>query len=451
MKKIIVLLMLSLPLWSFSQSGILEKIRQKAKDKAERRAESTIDQSMDKAERKVEDGVKSSTKKTSTGKQKTAAADTSKQPSSGDTGKQSAKSGSVSASSAALKSYSRYDFIPGERIAYAEDFATDEIGELPLKWISNNRAETVTIDQVTGKWMRMFPGTRIASPPAGKLPENFTVEADLLFQFSGDGGYVYPEVEIKLLDLLAGDQFARSYVVNQDAANEVSLILQAAGAGKPLSVSLKSYAKGHEYFSNQVKELKLITDNGNKPLHIAVWVQKERIRYWINGEKVFDIPQAVPAKAVFNRLGLSVESSLYTEDQLGLFVSNIKVAEGTPDMRSKLVTEGRFVTNGILFDVNSERIKPESAGVLKSIAGVLADNAAMRIKIIGHTDSDGEAVENIDLSRRRANAVRAALQTVYGIDAARMETDGLGESKPVSDNTTREGKARNRRVEFIKL
>lgn len=442
MKKIIILMLLALPLWCFSQSRILEKIRQKARDKAERRIDGTIDQSMDKAEKKVEDELKSSPKKATTGKQ---------QPPARDTGKQTRGSDPVTGSDAALKSYSRYDFIPGERIVYAEDFSTDEIGELPLKWITNNRAETVNIGQVPGKWMRLFPGSRIASPPAGKLPENFTMEADLLMQFSGDGGYVYPELEIKLLDLMAGDQYARSYVVNQDAANEVSLVLQAAGAGKPLSVSLKSFAKGHEYFSNQVKELKLVTDNGNKPLHIAVWVQKERIRYWINGEKIFDIPQAIPAKASFNRLGLSVESSLYTEDQLGLFISNIKMAEGTPDMRSKLVTEGRFATNGILFDVNSDRIRPESAGVLKSIATVLTDNAGMRIKIIGHTDSDGHATENMALSGRRAKAVRAALQTVYGIDAARMETDGMGETKPVSDNSTREGKASNRRVEFIRM
>ncbi|MBO9635098.1 MAG: OmpA family protein [Chitinophagaceae bacterium] len=441
MKKIIVCMLLCIPICSFSQSRILEKIKQKARDRAEQRVDGAIDKTMDQTEKKVEDGVKSSTKKGTT----------DKQPAEKDTVKEPVKADPGTPSNTALKSFSRYDFIPGERIVYAEDFAGDEIGELPLKWITNNRAEAVTLGQTTAKWMRLFSGSRIASPPAGKLPENFTVEADILFQFSGDGGYVYPELEIKLLDLLAGDQYARSYVVNQDASNEVSLVLQAAGAGKPLSVSLRSYVKGQEYFSNQIKELKLTTENGNKPLHISIWVQKERVRYWINSEKVFDIPQAIPAKATFSRLGLNVESSLYTEEQLGLFISNIKIAEGTPDMRNKLITEGRFVTNGILFDVNSDKIRPESAGVLKSIAGVLAENSTMRIKIIGHTDSDGDAAGNIDLSKRRAKAVRAALQSVYGIDVARIETDGLGESKPVSDNATNEGKARNRRVEFIKL
>ncbi len=302
-----------------------------------------------------------------------------------------------------------------------------------------------------GRWMRLFPGSRFTSPTAGKMPENFTLEADVLLHCSEEGGYVYPELEIKLLDLLPGDRSAGSYVVNQDAVNEVSLVLLAGGAGKPLSVALRSYAKGSEHFSNQMKELKITSDNGGKPLHISVWVQKTRIRYWINGEKIFDIPQAVPPGAAFSRMGLSLESSLYTESQLGVFISNIRMAEGTPDMRNKLITEGKLVTNGILFDVNSDRIRPESAGVLKGIAAVLQENPAVRVKIVGHTDSDGDAAKNLDLSKRRAKSVMMALQTEYGINPARMETDGLGETRPLTDNATSESKAGNRRVELIRL
>ncbi|WP_341839050.1 OmpA family protein [Chitinophaga caseinilytica] len=435
MKKFVFIALLHMPLAVFSQSAILDKIKQKAEARAERRVDGAIDKSMDKAEEEVDGQLKQPAKKQKSEKEKPA------QTVPQDAGKPNT----------GLKSYSKFDFIPGERIVYTEDFAGDAIGELPLKWTTNNRGETVTIDKLPGNWMRLFPASRFTSPAAGKLPENFTLEADLVLQFGDEGGYVYPELELKLLGLAPGEQSPRNYVVNQDAAHEVALVIAAAGAGKPLSVSLKSYAKGTEYFSNQAKELKISSDNDGKPLHISVWVQKERIRYWINGEKVFDIPQAVPPTSSFNRVGLSLESSLYTEDQLGMFISNIKVAEGTPDLRSKLITEGKLVTNGILFDVNSDRIRPESAGVLKGIAAVLQENATVRVKITGHTDSDGDAAQNTDLSKRRAKAVQAALQTEYGIAAARMETDGLGESKPVADNNTKEGKASNRRVEFIKL
>jgi len=74
----------------------------------------------------------------------------------------------------------------------------------------------------------------------------------------------------------------------------------------------------------------------------------------------------------------------------------------------------------------------------------------MKVTIIGHTDSDGDAAQNLDLSKKRAASVRILLTTEFGIDGTRLQTDGLGETKPVSDNNTAEGKAQNRRVEFIK-
>ncbi len=347
-----------------------------------------------------------------------------------------------------FKSYSKFDFIPGEQIRYSEDFSQDEIGELPLKWFTNNRGETVTIDQMEGKWMRIFPGSRFASPILQKLPESFTVEMDLLLHFNGEGGYVYPELELKLLEL-NNDPNARSYFVNQDAAAEAALVLFPGGADQPIQVRLHSLSKGRDYFSNEHKELKAGTVETNKAMHISIWVQKERIRYWINDQKVFDIPQAIPSNAGFNRIGFSLESSLYEESQLGIYVSNIKVAEGHPDLRKKLL-EGKWVTQGILFDSNSDRIKPSSAGILKEIAAVLKENPTLRFKIIGHTDSDGSESQNLDLSKRRAEAVKKALSSEFDIDASQLTTDGKGEGSPVAENNSAEGKAKNRRVEFIK-
>ena len=120
-------------------------------------------------------------------------------------------------------------------------------------------------------------------------------------------------------------------------------------------------------------------------------------------------------------------------------------------MRNKLITEGKLVTRGILFNVSSDEIKPESYGTLKEIAQVLKDNPTLKVKIIGHTDSDGDEKSNLDLSKRRAASVKNSLSKDFGIDASQMETDGKGASQPVSQNTSSEGKANNRRVEFIKL
>ncbi|MNL22102.1 putative lipoprotein YiaD precursor [compost metagenome] len=82
---------------------------------------------------------------------------------------------------------------------------------------------------------------------------------------------------------------------------------------------------------------------------------------------------------------------------------------------------------------------------------VLTENIGVRVKIIGHTDSDGDDAANLVLSQKRSEAVRAALSGDFGIDGSRMETDGKGEVEPAAPNTTAEGKAGNRRVEFVKM
>jgi OmpA-OmpF porin, OOP family len=96
-------------------------------------------------------------------------------------------------------------------------------------------------------------------------------------------------------------------------------------------------------------------------------------------------------------------------------------------------------------------LKPESYGALKEIAAVLLENPTVRIRIVGHTDSDGEESSNLDLSKKRALAVKQALSNEFKIEASRMDTDGKGESEPLESNKTAVGKANNRRVEFIKL
>src|SRR5690606_18509472 len=85
----------------------------------------------------------------------------------------------------------------------------------------------------------------------------------------------------------------------------------------------------------------------------------------------------------------------------------------------------------------------ESYGVLKEIANVLQENESVKVKIVGHTDSDGDDASNLALSKRRAESVKRTLVSKFGISESRMVTDGKGESEPVSPNNTPEGKANN--------
>jgi outer membrane protein OmpA-like peptidoglycan-associated protein len=123
---------------------------------------------------------------------------------------------------------------------------------------------------------------------------------------------------------------------------------------------------------------------------------------------------------------------------------------GAMNMLGKLTTDGKIVTHGILFDTGNATLKPQSMGVLNELAKTLKENAALKIEIDGHTDTDGNAQLNMKLSQDRAEAVKRQLVSM-GIDGARLTTKGLGSTKPIDNNTTPEGKANNRRVELVKV
>lgn len=210
--------------------------------------------------------------------------------------------------------------------------------------------------------------------------------------------------------------------------------------------------------SREDKKVKLKSDknflygfqeNFGTAVHIAVSVQKERLRVWYNTQKVFDMPTAVALPHNFNQMRFYGEKT--REGYPGFYISNFKVAAGVPDMRSKLLDQGKFVTNGILFDVNADKVKPESYGIIREIANAIKDGDNIKVKIIGHTDSDGTADANLELSKKRAAAVKTILVNEFGIGADQLSTDGMGASQPVNKNNTAAAKAENRRVEFVKM
>ena len=181
--------------------------------------------------------------------------------------------------------------------------------------------------------------------------------------------------------------------------------------------------------------------------HVIIWVQNRRLRIYHKGGKVLDMPTNIYDESKFSRLCFK----LYRGASCGSYISNIKITTAAPDMRNKLLTEGKLVSYGIYFDVNKDIVKPESYGTLKGIADVLTENPDVKVKIVGHTDSDGADAANLDLSKRRGAAVKTELVSNFGIDASRLETDGMGETKPVAPNDSPVNKALNRRVELIKI
>ena len=130
---------------------------------------------------------------------------------------------------------------------------------------------------------------------------------------------------------------------------------------------------------------------------------------------------------------------------------NFRLAEGgNMNMIGKKFTDSKIITHGINFEVDKSTIRPESMGTLNMIVQVLKDNPEVKFEIDGHTDNSGPAAHNLSLSQQRAEAVKAQLISM-GVDAGRLSTKGFGDTKPISDNSSLEGKANNRRVEFVRI
>lgn len=328
---------------------------------------------------------------------------------------------------------SKFDFIPGEKVIFYDDFTSDALGDFPLQWRTNGSGEIVTINAIDGKWFQMTKTGYYMPDIQEKFSDNYTIEFDLYIL--SDLGTQIPGV----LDI---------YFLSGNTAIP-SLGSQPGNAGLKIKPDYEtivwnnwSEAQDWQGEEGQVN----FTFQPGTVYHIAFWVQKQRVRLYVGQQKALDLPRGLQTGYQYNMFRIDDNS-----DETTPFISNFRVAAGLSDMRNKLITEGKLVSYGIQFDVNSDKLKPESFATIKEIAQVLKDNPTVSIKIIGHTDSDGDDAFNMDLSKRRAAAVKTELTKTWGIDAARLETDGKGESMPVASNDSGINKAKNRRVEFIKL
>lgn len=402
----------------------------KLKRESNNRANRKVDQGIDKTFDSVEDGVKNLFKKKKTddkqqqqeGQEQEAVEETATVPQSGGT--------------PAFHSYSKFDFIPGEKVIFFEDFSQDAVGDFPALWNTNGSAEVVTTNLYPGNWMKFKGREAIWTDELLNLPDNYTIEYDVIpteGEEGGMGGYgfrIMKSINPKAWDSGAvpgkgGFYYSLEYF---GRSNYRTYTNGSEGEGLGLT--------GH-------KDDESTYQKKDQKYHMSIWVQKSRLRLYLNETKLFDIPKAFSMPSVkMDRIRFEYGAAM---------ISNIRIAVGAPDMRNKLMTEGKLVTYGIYFDVNKDVVKPESYGTLKEIAAILNEVPDVKVKILGHTDSDGQDAANLDLSKRRAASVKAELAKNFGVNADRLETDGLGESQPVAPNDTPSNKALNRRVEFVKL
>jgi outer membrane protein OmpA-like peptidoglycan-associated protein len=316
--------------------------------------------------------------------------------------------------------WANYDFQPGERILHLDDFTGDQIGDFPrrLELIEGNFE---LVEWKGGRYLQATSGGMIAIVLPEKLPERFTVEFGASVQHGN--GY---------LRMMPGRAFigrSRTYKGTSISIGRSQAGYLPVGDGGPRVLT----GIDHKLVSEAVAPIRVMAD-GN---HMKMYLGERRVA---------NAPNAVFPRG--DTLFVAVGSA---SAEAPVLLGPIRIAAGGRDLYDRLARDGRVATQGILFASNSDRIRPESTPTLDEIATMLTQHADLRIAIEGHTDSDGEAAFNLDLSQRRAAAVRAYLVNDRGIDGTRLESAGFGESKPAAVNTTPEGKQQNRRVELVRL
>jgi len=422
-----------------SQAQILKNISNRVKQKMEQRTDQKVDKSIDKGLDKTEDVGK---KKDSSLK-----TDTNKPINQAEAGNQNKTIGT--GEQVAFETYSKFDFIPGDKVIAYDDFSQDAIGDFPVNWNTNSSGEVVSSSIQAGHWLMIKKQGRFIPEYLKSLPDNFTFEYDVIC--NEKYSFYSPALSLFFLTGNNGKEvFDYSFIpIEKRSGVRIGVHPTDAGA-RGGTTNTESFEDGASLMKNEVTTSQFNSYAGKIKLHVSVWRQKQRLRVYLNEEKAFDLPRAFPANKSYSTVLFEIWGNMNNDIDRYL-IGNIKFSAGAPDTRNKLITEGKFVTRGILFDVNSDKIKPESFGTLKDIAAVLTENPSVRVNIVGHTDADGKDADNLILSKRRAESVKANLVKNFGIDASRLETDGKGASQPVDKNTTPEGKANNRRVEFIKL
>ncbi|MFS4494486.1 OmpA family protein [Maribacter sp. 2308TA10-17] len=443
--KLILSFLLMLGFTTSANSQILKKLGKKAEKAAERAIERRVEKEAQEKTDEVLDSILEPGKK---GKKKKSPIPNDKSPSDkessdpnseGNSQKPDVSPTSESSEPKSIKVYSKFDFVPGDKLLFFDDFSNDFIGDFPAKWNTNGGGEVVTVNDLPARWLLMSQGfSTYYIPDVPNLPEEYTIEFDILVDGIDRQTSSTADLKVELSDsneFRTGNKYVSASIpLCQYTPVGIRIKAKKTGAGSPKNINNTVKA--------DIREAIL-----NSP-HISIAVNKERYRLWVNEKKYIDVPRAIVPESQFKALKFNVNS--LKDGKESVFISNIKVAEGGLDLRRTLMSEGKVSTNGILFDSGSANIQPQSMGIIRQISQVLQQDASINLKIVGHTDADGGDEINMKLSKARAEAVMNVLISIYNASPERLSAEGMGESTPVGDNNTADGKAQNRRVEFIK-
>jgi outer membrane protein OmpA-like peptidoglycan-associated protein len=323
---------------------------------------------------------------------------------------------------AAEMTYAKSDFVPGDEIIFEDLLIGEQLGEFPSMWdLKSGVAEVASINGENAIHMEQATLIMPFMKEKNYLPDVFTIEFDLFIP--------------------KGEEYSSNSRYNIDLVN---------AAGKlPLQIYFYlldgitvrwSWLSGGETSTGEVANFPFNRGAFN---HFAISFNKRAMKAYVNGNRFVNIPRCdAPTRfQIYSHEGNAADKK---------FIKNVRIAKGAVPLYDRMMSDGKFITYGITFDVGKSTIKPESMGEINRIAKLMTDNPDLKFSVEGHTDATGSAASNQTLSEARSKAIVDKLVEM-GVAADRLQSAGKGQNNPIADNATDEGRAKNRRVEFVKI
>jgi outer membrane protein OmpA-like peptidoglycan-associated protein len=409
---------------SFSQGAnaqfwkkLAKHAAKKVEKEGERRVERRVDRSIDKAYDETEDEIDGKNKKTKKAKAKKR----EKIEENNEDAIEKKQKLSKKAHQPKVI-WNRFDFVPGDTVIFEDAPSPDEEnGEFPSRWdLYKGGAEIAEVDgkpvitfiTAVGNMHSKGIVPYLKDPEQDYLPDVFTIEFDAFF---------LPKVYNNRYYITFYDRKNQKYFDNAQADIFVNSIEFVDSEGK-----LKDKNRGN-----------WDTEGGWR--HISIAFTKGKFKMYLEDQRLINIPHFKG-----NPTGVTLSAGFE-----GNYIKNFRIAKGGVKYYKRVLSEGKIIVNGIKFDINKATLKPESMGPINRINKLMKKQPKLKFSVEGHTDSDGDAKTNMKLSKARAKTVMNKL-IAMGISKSRLKYTGFGESKPIDNNATPEGKANNRRVEFVK-
>ena len=335
------------------------------------------------------------------------------------------------------------DFKRGSVILFQDDVTAETIGEFPSKWdLLDGNAEVkshggVKAIEVTNNGVI----TPLINQPGAYLPEEFTIEYEFYYWTGGRDDMGLNDMKLTLASNTDRSRWAGYY-----------------GDGVAFCLTHGVYDTSDHHYAYNNGSWDETRDTGFEYKfkkgwnHVALSFNKRALKVYFNGKRVINLPRVQQPTWMSFQVPFEYENLT--------FIRNVVIAKGAVELYERNATDmsavekaiaetGKFVTNNILFETGKATLKPESMAEIQKVADFMKKNPSVRFEVQGHTDNQGSDAVNDPLSQQRAEAVVKALEGM-GVDPFNLRPVGKGSHEPVADNSTDEGRAKNRRVEFIK-